>query len=96
MADDMRPANRLYAPDYVSIDTLAYRLDCSIADIEALQRAGVLPRPEVIGHLKRWNMSLVQVALKDRGITKGRVLSNGMTLKEQDPFLAALEADGEG
>lgn len=85
MADDMRPANRLYAPDYVSIDTLAYRLDCRVEDIEALQRSGALPKPSVIGHLRRWDFEKVR-ELFARSLKTPRLAINGQVAADDDPF----------
>ena len=34
-----------YPPDYVSAETLAYRLDCSRSTIDAYVRLGLLPKP---------------------------------------------------
>jgi hypothetical protein len=50
---------RSYPPDYVSAETLAYRLDCEISMIETLMRRGALPRPRMIGELARWDFNLV-------------------------------------
>ena len=44
-----------YPPDYVSAETLAYRLDCSRSTIDAYIRLGLLPKPETIGNLQRWD-----------------------------------------
>ena len=50
----------LYPPDYVSAETLAYRLDCSRSTIDAYVRLGLLPKPETIGNLQRWDFDLVE------------------------------------
>ena len=36
-----------YPPDYVSAETLAYRLDCSRSTIDAYVRSGLLPKPQM-------------------------------------------------
>jgi predicted DNA-binding transcriptional regulator AlpA len=45
---------RSYAPDFISAETLAYRLDCSVRTIEHYSRTNLLPRPITIGNLVRW------------------------------------------
>jgi hypothetical protein len=49
-ADRKRP----YPPDFVSTETLAYRLDCSERKVSDYARTGLLPRPINIGNLVRW------------------------------------------
>lgn len=51
---------RPYAPDFVSAETLAYRLDCSVRTIEDYVRAKLLPGPVKIGNLVRWCWSDVE------------------------------------
>jgi predicted DNA-binding transcriptional regulator AlpA len=53
-------AARPYAPDYVSAETLAYRLDCSRATIDNYVRLGLLPRPVMVGNLQRWDFAEVK------------------------------------
>jgi hypothetical protein len=53
-----------YPPDYVSAETLAYRLDCSRSTIDAYVRLGLLPKPEVIGNLQRWDFGQVKAFIK--------------------------------
>ena len=76
MADE-----RGYAPDYVSAATLAYRLDCSHATIDAYVKSGHLPRPAIIGNLVRWDFNVVRshIALMNRG-----------AVIEEDEFIKAL------
>jgi len=57
---------RPYPPDYVSAETLAYRLDCSRATIDAYVRLGLLPRPERIGNLPRWDFAEVRAFIRAR------------------------------
>ena len=47
--------SRTYAPNLVSLETLAFRLDCSTGEIERLMRSGALPAPVMIGDLMRWD-----------------------------------------
>jgi hypothetical protein len=66
MAGRKHEVDRSYPPDYVSAETLAYRLDCSRSTIEAYVRAGMLPRPELIGNLPRWDFAAVVAFIKAR------------------------------
>ncbi len=54
----------IYPPDYVSAETLAYRLDCSRSTIDAYVRLGLLPKPETIGNLQRWDFGQVKAFIK--------------------------------
>jgi hypothetical protein len=81
---------RAYPPDYVSAETLAYRLDCEVEAIEALMRRGALPRPEMIGDLKRWDFAAVRAFLKAQNLPARRLAPNGRPGPEDDPFLGAL------
>jgi len=51
---------RPYAPDYVSADTLAYRLDLSRSTLDRRIGRGELPKPYSIGGLQRWCWAEVQ------------------------------------
>jgi hypothetical protein len=57
---------RPYAPDYVSAESLAYRLDCSPSTVQDYVRAGLLPKPEMIGNLPRWDFAQVVAFIKER------------------------------
>ena len=63
--------SRPYPPDYVSVETLAYRLDCSRATIDAYVKMGLLPKPEIIGNLPRWDFGEVRAFIKARNIGGG-------------------------
>jgi hypothetical protein len=93
MMRERKCETRPYAPDYVSEDTLAYRLDCPVECIEALVRMGALPRPRIIGKLRRWDFTLVRAAIETQNSRKGKVGPNGLPGPEIDPFLAALETE---
>lgn len=54
------PDDRNYAPDFVSAETLAYRLDCSRSTIDVYVRLGLLPKPQTIGNLQRWDFSEIR------------------------------------
>lgn len=55
---------RPFAPDFVSAETLAYRLDCSRSTIDEYVRTGILPKPEAIGNLMRWDFEEVRALIK--------------------------------
>lgn len=63
MGERKRPQH-VYPPDYVSSETLAYRLDLAPSLIENYVRDGLLPRPELIGNLKRWDFAEVRAYIK--------------------------------
>ena len=80
---------RAYAPDYVSAETLAYRLDLSPSTVEAYVRAGLLPRPEMIGSLMRWDFTEVKAFIKSRNAAnKVEVGING---RPRDAYLERLK-----
>jgi predicted DNA-binding transcriptional regulator AlpA len=91
----MRDDNRFYPPDYVSAETLAYRLDCSRATIDAYVRDGRLPKPEVIGNLVRWDFVAVRAFIKAHNASKDDsanelAIKNGVLHEPEDPYLKAL------
>jgi hypothetical protein len=99
MPKDSREVERGYPPDYVSAETLAYRLDCEVEMIEALLRRGALPAPRTIGGLKRWNFASVRAFVEAQNAPPRRMAPNGRPGPEDDPFLAALtkeKADNRG
>lgn len=61
MSEKKETRKRPYPPDYCSTATLAYRLDCSESTIEQYAVRGLLPRPVMIGNLKRWRWSDVEL-----------------------------------
>ena len=81
---------RPYPPDYVSAETLAYRLDCPVEAIEALMRKGALPRPHLIGGLRRWDFATVRAFVEAQNVPAKRLAPNGQPGPEDDAFLAAL------
>lgn len=89
-------ATRPYPPDYVSAETLAYRLDCPLEAVEAMMRRGVLPRPQMIGELRRWDFAIVRAAIESQNSLRKRMAPNGMPGPQEDPFLSALTTAGEG
>jgi hypothetical protein len=86
---------RPYPPDYVSAETLAYRLDCSPSTIESYVRSGLLPKPEFIGNLPRWDFAAVVAFIKahnarnDDGANE-LAIRNGVLHEPEDPYLKAL------
>jgi predicted DNA-binding transcriptional regulator AlpA len=90
MGQRKRPRH-IYPPDYVSAETLAYRLDLAPTLIENYVRDGLLPRPELIGNLKRWDFAEVRAYIKARnglsGNDQGEVEPNG---RPRDLYLERL------
>jgi hypothetical protein len=66
MGERKHEVERPYPPDFVSAETLAYRLDCARTTIESYVRAGLLPKPEMIGNLPRWDFAQVVSFIKAR------------------------------
>jgi excisionase family DNA binding protein len=87
----MRDDGRIYPPDYVSAETLAYRLDCSRATIDAYVKEGRLPKPEVIGNLIRWDFSEVRAFIKALNAGNDLAIRNGVLHDPADPYLEALQ-----
>lgn len=87
----MRDDHRIYPPDYVSAETLAYRLDCSRATIDAYVRDGRLPKPELIGNLLRWDFAEVRAFIKSHNTRHDLVIRNGVLHDPADPYLEALK-----
>jgi len=86
----MSEERRSYAPDYVSAETLAYRLDCSRSTIDSYVRLGLLPEPERIGTLQRWDFGQVKAFIKAQN-TPTFTRKNGSAFEEEDAFLKGLE-----
>ena len=91
-----RKAERVFPPEYVSLETLAYRLDCPVATIERYVREGVLPRPRRIGALVRWRFAEIEAAI-EAGVagaaasaSRTVVAPNGVVGSEADPFLLGV------
>jgi predicted DNA-binding transcriptional regulator AlpA len=60
---------RSYPPDYVNAETLAYLLDCSKSSIDGWVKAGVLPKPYMLGitgKTPRWSRTEVDAAIKEK------------------------------
>ena len=61
--------DRPYPPDFVSRETLAYRLDMTIGALEQYLKRGLLPPPVKIGEALRWNWDDVVKRLASRTAT---------------------------
>lgn len=79
---------RSFPPDFVSADTLAYRLDCSRSTIDAYVRQGRLPPPYQIGSLIRWDFAVVRAFIEASG--GDTTVENGIIRSADDPYLKAL------
>jgi len=80
---------RNYAPDFVSRETLAYRLDCSPGLIDDYVTKGLLPRPLSIGNLVRWRWVDVEgFILAESKPSHGELGPNAC--RDDDPFLRRL------
>lgn len=86
-----RPSTKLqpYAPDYVSADTLAYRLDCSRSTVDDYVRRGLLPKPRSVGNLQRWRWSDIEAWI---AATSDIAMDVGTTsLDDHDPYIAGVK-----
>ena len=94
-------SERGYPPDYVSAETLAYRLDCKPAEIDGLVRLGFLPQAFLIGTLKRWDFALVRAFVAAQsGTAEGsrpvKLAVNGRPGADADPYLMGVERGAAG
>ncbi len=85
----MSEEQRSYPPDYVSAETLAYRLDCSRSTIDTYVRSGLLPKPETIGNLQRWDFGQVKAFIKAQNVGS---LAVGGVFEEEDVYLKGLRS----
>jgi predicted DNA-binding transcriptional regulator AlpA len=96
LARRKRDVQRPYPPDYVDRSTLAYRLDASLAKVDADVKAGLLPRPVLVGSLTRWRWADVEAHIEAANASNGEI--NAPVLNgDVDPFLegARRVADSE-
>ncbi len=77
-----------YPPDYVSAETLAYRLDCSRSTIDTYVRLGLLPKPQTIGNLQRWDFGQVKAFIKAQNAASEGGAMSGF---EEDAYLKGLK-----
>jgi hypothetical protein len=61
--------------------------------VEALMRKGVLPRPQMIGDLRRWDFATVRAVIESQNGLRKRVTPSGMPGADEDPYLAALTTE---
>ncbi len=90
MGEGMHEERWFYPPDYVSAETLAYRLDCSRSTIDAYVRSGFLPKPQTIGNLQRWDFAQVKAYIRAQNIT---ISADNLASDEEDAFLKGLESE---
>ena len=76
---------RTFAPDYVSAETLAYRLDCSRSTVDDYVRRGLLPTPKIIGNLRRWRWSEIEAWIANQCAIRGQLGSRDAD-EEDDPY----------
>ena len=74
-----------FPPDYVSRETLAYRLDMKAGAIDQLVKRGVLPPPLNIGDALRWWWPDV-----DRRIRGDDLQTRATAYEADDPYLEAI------
>ena len=60
--DKQRP----YRPEFMALATLAYMLDISERTVQDYVEAGLLPEPVIIGNVKRWRWTQVEIWLDQR------------------------------
>lgn len=77
---------RAFPPDYVSAETLAYRLDCSRSTVDDYVRRGLLPTPRIIGNLQRWRWSEIEAWIANQGAARDQLLSPNADADEDDPY----------
>ncbi len=80
---------RPYPPDFVSAETLAYRLDCSVRSIQGYAKAGFIPKPVLIGNLVRWNWNDVQAWIEGLARSEDGI---GAGDSQPDEYSAAIRA----
>ena len=85
MGERKHEVERPYPPDFVSAETLAYRLDCARTTIDSYVRAGLLPKPEMIGNLPRWNFAQVVSFIKARNDAAAHSATSG-----EDEYLKGI------
>jgi hypothetical protein len=87
---NLRQSPRNFPPDYVSRETLAYRLDMKAGAIDQLVKRGILPEPLSIGEARRWWWPEV-----DRRIRGDDLQTSGTAHEADDPYLKAINGAAE-
>lgn len=82
-AEQLRP----YPPDFVSVSTLAYRLDIAERTVLDYAKAGILPAPVAIGNAKRWSWADVVAHI---GAQNGLAAAQAGDMAEGDEYSSAL------
>lgn len=75
---------RPFPPDYVSAQTLAYRLDCSRSTVDDYVRRGLLPGPIRVGGMQRWRWSDIETWIAQ---SEGQ----GRDKEENDPYIRGVD-----
>jgi predicted DNA-binding transcriptional regulator AlpA len=76
---------RGFPPDYVSAETLAYRLDCARSTVDDYVRRGLLPKRRIIGNLQRWRWSEIEAWIVNLDAMRPQLGSRD-TDDEDDPY----------
>ena len=84
-----RDVIRPYPPDFVSAETLAYRLDISRSALDERVDRGDLPRPYDLGGVPRYFWAEVEMSI--RNSNKLANSPRDTALSELDPYLEGLE-----
>lgn len=87
MAGRKKDITRAFTPDYVSAETLAYRLDCSRSTIDDYVRRGLLPQPQMVGNLQRWRWSDIESWI---AVRTGLPTLDGSPVVEEDPYMKGV------
>lgn len=61
--------DRLYPPDFVPRETLAYRLDIAPGAVDQYVKRGLLPAPILIGEALRWRWADVEARYTHARVT---------------------------
>ena len=75
---------RPFPPDYVSAQTLAYRLDCSRSTVDDYVRRGLLPGPIRVGRMQRWRWSDIETWIAQSE-------AQGRDKVEDDPYIRGVD-----
>ena len=88
-----RRNERSFPPDYVSAQTLAYRLDCSRSTVDDYVRRGLLPRPISVGTLQRWRWSDIETWLLHTsvGFSSQESPAHDTDPDEEDPYCLGVK-----
>jgi predicted DNA-binding transcriptional regulator AlpA len=75
---------RPFPPDYVSAQTLAYRLDCSRSTVDDYVRRGLLPGPIRVGRMQRRRWSDIETWIAQSE-------AQGRNEVEDDPYIRGVD-----